>query len=110
MAGKYGAKIVDGFGVEDIKSSPNFVHVLGSCGGMYSAMSFVLCPGPWAGDLLARVGVQLPLQPVKIPVYYWNTREFLPHTFIFDTEGRHVYGLPALEYPNLTKVGRTYVW
>jgi len=104
LAVKYGAKIVDGFAVEDIKSSPNFVQVFGNCGGMYSAKSVVLCPGPWAGDLLARVGVKLPLQPVKIPVYYWNTREFLPHTFIFDTEGRHVYGLPALEYPNLTKI------
>lgn len=104
LAVGYGAKIVDGFDVEDIKSFQNFVQVFGRGGRMYTAKSVVLCPGPWAGDLLARVGVRLPLQPIKIPVYYWKTRNFLPHTFIYDTEGRHVYGLPSLEYPNLTKI------
>ena len=72
----YGAKIVDGFDVEDIKSFQNFVQVFGRGGRMYTAKSVVLCPGPWAGDLLARVGVRLPLQPIKIPVYYWKTRNW----------------------------------
>jgi len=104
LAVKYGAKIVDGFEVKDVKSFQNHVEVFGGDGGMFRAKSVVLCPGPWAGDLLARVGVRLPLQPVKIPVYYWHTRTCLPHTWIFDTVGRHVYGLPALEYPGLTKI------
>ena len=86
----------------------------------------VLCPGPWANDILAKIGVKLPLQPWKIPVYYWKVKvrrdkqycivscvdnfvpqEFLPHTFIYDCglarEG-HVWGLPEQEYPGLVKV------
>jgi len=104
LAVKYGAKIKDGVSVSDILSSPGSVQVYGSKGEKFTAKSVVLCPGPWATELLKKIGVSLPLQPVKIPVYYWKTKEFLPHTFIYDTRNRHVYGLPDLEYPNLTKI------
>ena len=67
----------------------------------------VLCPGPWASELLAKIGLRLPLIPWKIPVYYWRASQFLPHTFIYDCgtarEG-HVWGLPEQEYPGLVKV------
>ena len=95
---------MDGFHVEDIKSFQNFVKVFGNDGQMYTAKSVVLCPGPWAGNLLDKVGVKLPLQPMKIPVYYWKARDFLPHTFIYEAEGRHIWGLPPLEYQDLAKV------
>ena len=32
----------------------------------------VLCPGPWSEDLLKTVGISIPLNPMKIPVYYWR--------------------------------------
>jgi len=104
LAVKYGAKILDGFEVEDIKSYQNYVEVSGNGGVLYRAKSCVICPGPWASSLLSLLGVTLPLQPVKIPVYYWQCRSFLPHTWIYDTQGRHVYGLPSIEYPGMVKI------
>ena len=71
---------MDGFNVEDIASLPNFVKVFGNGGKMYTAKSVVLCPGPWAGNLLEKVGVRLPLQPTKVPIYDWKARYFLPNT------------------------------
>ena len=67
----------------------------------------VLCPGPWASELLAKIGLKLPLVPWKIPVYYWRVSQFLPHTFIYDSgqsRAGHVWGLPEQEYPGLVKV------
>ena len=67
----------------------------------------VLCPGPWASEMLAKIGVTLPLIPWKIPVYYWRVSQFLPHTFIYDSgtsRAGHVWGLPEQEYPGLVKV------
>ena len=32
----------------------------------------VLCPGPWGERILKTVGLSIPLNPMKIPVYYWR--------------------------------------
>jgi len=53
----------------------------------------------------------VPLKPVKIPVYYWEAPDFLPHTWICEREdGKHFWGLPALEYPGLAKVGEFLIF
>ena len=81
MAVTYGAKIIDGVDVHDIESFKNVVKVFGNDGKMYSAKSVVLCPGPWAGKLLKKVGIKLSLEPTTYqPFNYWKSRDFLPHT------------------------------
>jgi len=115
LAVKEGAVIRDGFtvvNVESWQSGKGGVRVVGQPGGhsglteSYTAQSVVLCPGPWSEDLLKTVGISIPLNPMKIPVYYWRTKgDFLPHTFIYEgTSGDHIWGLPALEYPGLAKI------
>ena len=53
---------------------------------------------------------KLPLNPIKIPVFYYKANGHIPHTFIFDvckdqiTKDDHIWGLPELEYPGLVKV------
>jgi hypothetical protein len=44
-------------------------------------------PGPWAGPLLARLGWDLPLTTMKIPVYYWPVDHFLTHTWSYEGMG-----------------------
>lgn len=73
--------------------------------GEYEAGRLVVCAGPWAGPLLADLGlpfqierqVQLWFQPEggiesflpgKFPVWIWQTRD-----------GAHPYGIPALDGP-----------
>ena len=105
LAVKMGAKIIDGFDVEDIKEVDNVVTVTSKENQSHSAKSLILCPGPWAQELLSKIRVQLPLQPIKIPVYYWKVRDFIPHTFIYEGKtGGNVWGLPPYEYGDLAKV------
>ena len=66
----------------------------------------VICAGPWTNRLLEPLGWKLPLQPIKIPVFYYKANGHIPHTFIYEDENRasHIWGLPELEYPGLVKV------
>jgi len=106
---RYGGVIHDGDGVEDIKHDKDKVHILTSSGKRFVAKSCVICAGPWSGPLLKKLGYTVPLQPIKIPVYYWKSDDFLPHTWIYEGYlnpgyGVHFWGLPSLEYPGLVKI------
>ncbi|XP_060114938.1 peroxisomal sarcosine oxidase [Heteronotia binoei] len=82
--------------------------------GEYRAKHLVITAGPWTGCLLAPLGVQLPLQPLRIHVYYWQakgpgTRSHVEHLPCFlgislNQEAHHIYGLPSDEYPGLVKI------
>ena len=48
---------------------------------------------------------KLPLNPIKIPVFYYKANGHIPNTFIFEESPEmDVWGLPELEYPGLVKV------
>jgi len=104
LAKREGVKVRDGCEVVELESKGSLVKVVTDIGEEISCKSIVLTPGPWAGPMLTRLGLNLPLQPVKIPVYYWRVREFLPHTFIYECKGWDVWGLPPLEYKGLAKI------
>nr|XP_057935144.1 peroxisomal sarcosine oxidase [Doryrhamphus excisus] len=109
---KLGGVIKDQEKVTDIKPGPT-VTVTASA-GVYRAKGVVITAGPWAKTLLAHVGVQLPLQVVRINVCYW--KEKIADTYhvkkrfpcFLLTEGdeakHHIYGLPSNEYPGLMKI------
>ena len=73
--------------------------------GEYEAGQLVVCAGPWAGPLLAGLGLPLRVErqvqfwfepaggieafaPGKFPVWIWQTKD-----------GAHPYGLPAMDGP-----------
>ena len=39
----------------------------------------------------------MPLQPIKIPVYYWKADHFLPHTWIYEGKLRDF----LIDYSNI---------
>ena len=61
----------DGCPVTRVESAEGGV-VVEAGGELFSCSSVILTPGPWAGGILDKLGVTLPLNPVKIPVYYWR--------------------------------------
>ncbi|XP_077167875.1 peroxisomal sarcosine oxidase [Paroedura picta] len=82
--------------------------------GEYRAKSLVITAGPWTSHLLAPLGLQLPLQPLRIHVYYWRAKgpgtcshvEHLP-CFLginLNQSAHDIYGLPSDEYPGLVKI------
>ncbi|XP_071501889.1 peroxisomal sarcosine oxidase-like [Diadema antillarum] len=42
--------------------------------GSYQTSSLIITPGPWAKDLLASLGLQLPLQPIAACHIYWKEK------------------------------------
>ncbi len=66
-----------------------------------TAARLVLCPGPWAGDLLAHF--RLPLSVRRKPVFWFAARPgaYDPHrgspVFCFDTPFGFFYGFPAVD-------------
>jgi sarcosine oxidase len=86
-------------------STPGGVRVE-TADGSYTAGELVICPGAWAPELLADLGVAFqverqvqywfaptggiePFRPDRHPIYIWE-----------DTEGVQIYGFPAIDGPD----------
>ncbi|MGH0183535.1 UNVERIFIED_CONTAM: hypothetical protein FKN15_012352 [Acipenser sinensis] len=107
-----GGVIHDGEKVVDF--TPGSPITMTTNSGMYRAQSLVITAGPWAKSVLARTGLQLPLQVLRINVCYWKER--IPGTYgigrlfpcfigVRQHGAKHdIYGLPSNEYPGLMKI------
>ncbi|KAK3863188.1 hypothetical protein Pcinc_031007 [Petrolisthes cinctipes] len=102
-----GGEVLEGWKVAEIAGGEEDgrVRVRGP-NGEVRASSVVLCPGPWAGYLLHNLGVDLPLQPIKSRVCFYQRGEFPDIVLLDSTDvSDMVYLLPALDIPNSLKVG-----
>ncbi|XP_068945873.1 peroxisomal sarcosine oxidase [Petaurus breviceps papuanus] len=105
-----GGVIHDGEKVAEIK--PGFPVTVTTTTRSYQAKSLVITAGPWTNQLLLPLGIQLPLQTLRINVCYWREKdpgsygENFPCFFgLFPDLGlHHIYGLPATEYPGMMKI------
>lgn len=100
-----GGRVLDGWPVTSI--TPGETVELRGPKGRVRAKAAVLCPGPWAGPLLGRLGVQIPVRAEKIGVYYWKVRDPKTPVFTFIDLSRsenHFYALPDYEYPGYIKL------
>ncbi|XP_074869775.1 peroxisomal sarcosine oxidase isoform X1 [Carettochelys insculpta] len=111
-----GGALCDGQKVTDIKPGP--VVTVMTSRGVYQARSVVITAGPWTNKLLAPLGLQLPLQTLRINVCYWQEQvpgtygipEHFPCLLAFHAnQAPHlIYALPSNEYPGLVKVCYNY--
>ncbi|XP_036622963.1 peroxisomal sarcosine oxidase [Trichosurus vulpecula] len=109
-----GGVIHDGEKVVEIK--PGFPVTVTTTTRTYQAKSLVITAGPWTNKLLLPLGIQLPLQTLRINVCYW--KEKVPGSYgenfpcflgVFPhLMPHHIYGVPAREYPGLVKVSYHY--
>ncbi|XP_052800944.1 peroxisomal sarcosine oxidase-like isoform X2 [Mya arenaria] len=108
---RYGGVLVDGEPMKELL--PGEIVTVRTPRRMFRGRSVVLALGPWAANFLPTIGVDIPLQPQRIAVYYWRSNE----TGRFDTatfptiitenatqRDQCIYGLPAEEYPGLVKI------
>ncbi|XP_047689124.1 peroxisomal sarcosine oxidase isoform X2 [Prionailurus viverrinus] len=107
-----GGLVCDGEKVMEIK--PGFPVTVKSTARSYQAKSLVITAGPWTNQLLRPLGIELPLQTLRINVCYW--REKVPGSYGvsqafpcflglgLSPAPHHIYGLPSGEYPGLMKV------
>ncbi|XP_071448778.1 peroxisomal sarcosine oxidase-like [Hetaerina americana] len=75
----------------------------------FTANSVIVCAGPWSGPFLKKTfGLNLPLTPQRINVFYWHIKNInqggLPTLFIDLANNGEYYGLPPLEYPDMVKL------
>ncbi|XP_066301326.1 peroxisomal sarcosine oxidase-like isoform X1 [Branchiostoma lanceolatum] len=71
----------------------------------------VLTCGPWAGKLLSNLGLDLPLETLRVNVCYWKEKVPSAYSLLSDfpvikDEDTEVYGLPCFEYPDMMKICR----
>ena len=113
-----GGQVRDGApvsGISPIPGSGGRLLRLSVSGGSQPAVTcrgLVVCAGPWAGPLLAPLGLprlQRLLQPQTVAVTYWRLRPgaSLPLAGIdlgATPSDRHFYWLPSMEYPGMVKV------
>ncbi|XP_054429204.1 peroxisomal sarcosine oxidase [Pteronotus mesoamericanus] len=107
-----GGKVGDGEKVVEIK--PGLPIMVKTTSNSYQAKSLVITAGPWTNQLLFPLGIELPLQTLRINVCYW--REKVPGSYGvsrafpcflglgLSPAPYHIYGLPSGEYPGLMKV------
>ncbi|XP_073902599.1 peroxisomal sarcosine oxidase isoform X2 [Castor canadensis] len=105
-----GGTVCDGQKVVAIR--PGLPVLVKTTSRSYQAKSLIITAGPWTNMLLSSLGIELPLQVLRINVCYW--REKVPGSYSasqafpcfigLDQAPHHIYGLPAGEYPGLVKV------
>ncbi len=102
LAEKSGATLQFGEPVLDWNQTTVGVHVTTALGS-YSAEQLVICPGPWATQVLGRFGVPI---AVERTVMYWldplgGVSGFQDHPIFIDENaaGIQVYGFPAIDGP-----------
>ncbi len=100
LAEKSGATLQFGEPVLDWNQTTAGVHVTTPLGS-YSAEQLVICPGPWATQVLGRFGVPI---AVERTVMYWldplgGVSGFQDHPIFIDenASGIQVYGFPAID-------------
>ncbi|XP_066219744.1 peroxisomal sarcosine oxidase isoform X1 [Saccopteryx leptura] len=109
---RLGGKVCDGEKVMEIK--PGLPIMVKTTSKSYKAKSLVITAGPWTNWLLRPLGIELPLQTLRINVCYW--REKVPGSYGvsqafpcflglgLSLAPHHIYGMPSGEYPGLMKV------
>ncbi|XP_059852309.1 peroxisomal sarcosine oxidase isoform X1 [Delphinus delphis] len=105
-----GGIVHDGEKVMEIK--PGLLVVVKTTSRSYQAKSLIITAGPWTNRLLRPLGIELPLQTLRINVCYWREKvpgsygvsQAFPCFLGFGLAPYHIYGLPSGEYPGLMKV------
>uniref|UniRef100_A0A8C5WSD2 L-amino-acid oxidase n=1 Tax=Laticauda laticaudata TaxID=8630 RepID=A0A8C5WSD2_LATLA len=93
---------------------PGSVLTVTTSRGIYQTKRLVVTAGAWTNQLLAPLGLQLPLQPLRVRVCYLRAKVpgpwgLLGHPPCFlgiglNQDDQNFYGLLAGEYPDLIKV------
>ena len=103
LAEKWGASLRFGETVLDWRQTAAGVHVT-TTSASYSAERLVICPGPWAPQVLGALGVPV---VVERAVMYWlepigGVSEFEDHPIFIDENavGAQLYGFPAIDGPD----------
>ncbi|KAM6163225.1 peroxisomal sarcosine oxidase [Rhynchocyon petersi] len=99
-------------GEKVIGINPGLLVTVKTTSRSYQAKSLIITAGPWTNHVLRPLGIQLPLQPMRINVYYWREKvpgsygmsQAFPCFLGLNLTPHHIYGLPVGEYPGLMKV------
>ncbi|XP_071542488.1 peroxisomal sarcosine oxidase-like isoform X2 [Panulirus ornatus] len=100
-----GGVVLDRWPVTHVKPGRPWIKISGPRGSV-RARSLVLCPGPWAQQLLEPLGIQLPLRSIRTKSFYWKNSDFPNASFVdISEEPDDFYALPSLSDPGHVKAG-----
>jgi monomeric sarcosine oxidase len=110
LAQAYGATTQTGERIEQINVQADGIELRSQSGATWHAPRLVLAAGPWAGQLLAPLGLQLKLEVSQEQVAYFPVKDDLDHRvgvmpYVLDFHTHpYFYALPQVEVPGV-KVG-----
>lgn len=110
LARALGAATVTGERVQSVEVQGEQVYVHGGSGNRWSAPRLVVAAGGWSRQVLAGLGLELPLQATQEQVAYFLPTDDVDHraasmpVFIDYHHEEPFYGLPQIEVPGV-KVG-----
>ena len=101
MALRHGATLQTGARVTAIEPATDSL-VVRTATEAFSAARLVISAGSWAGPLLRGLGLDLPLQPTREQLFFFDTQDppaFTPERCpVFIEHGtRHFYGIPNID-------------
>lgn len=103
---KYGCSLVDNHLVSEIIPGSDSVKIISKKPGgepvTFTSKGLILCAGPWTNKLTKPLRWELPLHPIRLPVFYYRAFDYIQHTFVYED----FWGLPELEYQGLVKICR----
>ena len=99
-----GVQIKDNCPVKKIIPMTSSVQVVLVDGTILVAKSLVVCAGAWTNRILEPLDWKLPLEVIKIPVFYFKSNGHIPHNFYHQNENIRVWGTAQLEYPGMNKI------
>lgn len=108
LAGSYGAKFAGGQRVQKVQIKQGNVHVK-TQEKMYEAKKLIITAGAWGSELLAQLGLQLPITVIRKTFAWLDAdvifQESMFPCFSFDTDIGTYYGFPDINGAGL-KIGR----
>ncbi|XP_042231365.1 peroxisomal sarcosine oxidase-like isoform X2 [Homarus americanus] len=101
-----GGTLLESWPVKEVETGHPLITLRGPQ-GVIRAKGLILCPGPWASNLLMPLGVNLPLSTMRTKSFYWKIKDEFPHSAFVGWGAKHVdyYAMTALGRPGHVKVG-----
>jgi sarcosine oxidase len=99
--GTHGVTIIEEAAVTALKSSPDAVALSTSQHGTFTADVVIITAGAWARDLLAPIGIELPVYVSRETVAYFGMPEradlpvMIDYSTSDDMTGQGIYALPS---------------
>ncbi|NMO94317.1 glycine oxidase ThiO [Paenibacillus lemnae] len=84
-----GVDIQEELGALDLAAWEDHIEVQAASGEIFTGDQLVVCTGAWAGELSGKLGMRIPVQPIRgqICAYTWDAEQTPLNHMVFSSQG-----------------------